>query len=59
MAGVDLTLMGHPAFLRKSAIELRPLARRCAPKIAGRLYQIAAQLEADADQLEKVARGNG
>ena len=25
----------------------------------GRLYQIAAQLEADADQLEKVARGNG
>jgi hypothetical protein len=51
--------LGHTTFLRKYAIELRTLARRCTPKIAGRLYQIAAQLEADADQLEKVARGNG
>jgi len=59
VAGIDLTLLGHTTFLRKYAIELRTLARRCTPKIAGRLYQIAAQLEADADQLEKVARGNG
>jgi hypothetical protein len=58
VAGVGLTLLGHTALLRKYAIELRALARRCTPKIAGRLYQIGTQLEADADQPEKVARGN-
>jgi hypothetical protein len=59
MASEDLTLSGHIAFLRKYAIELRALARQSTPKIAGRLYQIAYELEADADQLEKVAEGKG
>jgi hypothetical protein len=59
MAGEDLTLLGHIAFLRKYAIELRALARHTNPRITGRLHQIAHELEAEADQLEKVITGKG
>ena len=54
-SGDDLTLLGHVAFVRKYAIELRALAH-AAPNIAGKLRQIAANLDADADQIEKIAR---
>jgi hypothetical protein len=57
MAGEDLTLLGHIAFLRKYAIELRALAHHGSPRVAGRLHQIAHELEAEADQLEKVITG--
>ena len=59
MAGEDLTLLGHIAFLRKYTIELRALGRHTAPRIAGRLHQIAHELEAEADQLKKVVTGKG
>jgi hypothetical protein len=59
MAGEDLTLLGHIAFLRKYAIELRALARHTSPRVAGRLHQIAHELEAEADQLETVVTGKG
>jgi hypothetical protein len=59
MAGEDLTLLGHIAFLRKYAIELRSLARHTSPSVAGRLHQIAHELEAEADQLERVVTGKG
>jgi hypothetical protein len=59
MAGEDLTLLGHIAFLRKYAIELRALARHGSPRVAGRLHQIAHELESEADQLEKVITGKG
>jgi hypothetical protein len=59
MAGEDLTLLGHIAFVRKYAIELRALARHGSPRVAGRLHQIAHELEAEADQLEKVITGKG
>lgn len=39
------------AFLRMAAIELRRIAERT-PDIAGEILHIAAQLEADADELE-------
>ena len=51
----DLTLLGHLAFVRKYAIELRALAH-AALNIATKLRQIAANLDADANQLEKIAR---
>jgi hypothetical protein len=55
MAREDLALMGLIAFLRKYAFELRhPLASESPSKVAGRLQQIARELEAEADQLEKV-----
>ena len=55
MAHEDLALIGLAAFLRKYAFELRhPLARESAPKVASRLQQIARELDAEADQLEKV-----
>ena len=57
MAGEDLTLLGHIAFLRKYATELRTLAGPTSPRVAGRLHQIAHELEAEADQLEKVVTG--
>jgi hypothetical protein len=59
MAGEDLTPLGHIAFLRKYAIELRALSRYSSPRVAGRLHQIAHELEAEADQLEKVVTGKG
>ena len=59
MAGEDLTLLGHIAFLRKYAIELRALGRHTSPRVAGRLHQIAHELKAEADQLEKVVIGKG
>ena len=43
------------AFVRKYAIELRALAH-AALNIATKLRQIAANLDADANQLEKIAR---
>jgi hypothetical protein len=59
MSGEDLTLLGHIAFLRKYAVELRALARHASPRGAGRLHQIAHELEAEANQLEKVVTGKG
>ncbi|MBV9015361.1 MAG: hypothetical protein JO213_05090 [Alphaproteobacteria bacterium] len=53
---MDLTLLGNVAFSRKHAIELRALAC-AAPNIAPKLRQIAHQIDADADQLEKLAGG--
>ena len=52
----DLTLLGHVAFVRHYVVELRALAY-AAPNIAPKLRQIAFCLDADADQLEKVAAG--
>jgi hypothetical protein len=53
MAREDLALMGLIAFLRKYAFELRhPLASESPSKVG--LQQIARELEAEADQLEKV-----
>jgi len=57
MIGEDLTLMGHIAFVRHYAVELRAVAC-AAPSIAGKLRQIAYSLDADADQLEKVNVGD-
>jgi hypothetical protein len=59
MAGDDLTLLGHIAFIRRYATELRAFAGETAPKIARRLHQIAHELEADAEQLEKVTTSKG
>src|SRR5262245_34109988 len=56
-AGYDATVLGHVAFVRKYAIELRALAH-AAPNIAAKLRQVAAHLDADADQLEKIALAN-
>ena len=52
----DLTLLGHVAFVRRYVVELRALAS-AAPNIAPKLRQIAYSLNADADQIEKVAAG--
>ena len=57
MAGEDLTLQGHIAFVRHYAVELRAFAY-AAPDLAGKLRQIAHHLDADADQLERVAVGH-
>ena len=54
MADWDLTVLGHIAFDRKHAADLRTLAY-AAPNIATKLRQIAYQLDADADQFEKLA----
>ena len=56
MADEDLTLLGHVAFVRHYVVELRALAH-AAPNIAPKLRQIAYSLNADADQIEKVAAG--
>ena len=56
MATEDLALLGHVAFVRHYVVELRALAY-AAPNIAPKLRQIAFCLDADADQLEKVAAG--
>ncbi|HKS90181.1 MAG TPA: hypothetical protein VJR70_12130 [Stellaceae bacterium] len=50
LRAVDSTIK----FLRMSAIELRRLAER-APEIADELRHMAAQLDADADDLERAA----
>lgn len=50
LRAVDNTI----GFLRMSAIELRRLAER-APDIAAELHHIAAQLDADANDLERTA----
>lgn len=42
------------AFMRMAAIELRRIAERD-PDLAGELRRIAAQLDADADELERSA----
>lgn len=54
----DLTLLGHIAFLRQYAVELRALTH-AAPGILTKLRQIADSLEADADQLQKIATRAG
>jgi hypothetical protein len=54
----DLTLLGHVAFLRHYAVQLRALSY-AAPPIGLKLRQIAYSLDADADQLEKVVSGEG
>ena len=56
MNAEDLTLLGFVAFNRKHAADLRTLAY-AAPNIAVKLRQIAYQLDADADQLEKIIGG--
>jgi hypothetical protein len=56
MAEEDLILLGHVAFVRNYVVELRALAH-AAPNIAPKLRQIAYGLNADADQIEKIATG--
>jgi len=58
MADEYLILIRHVAVLRRRAIELRhALAGETTPqRVTGRVHQIARELEAEADQLAKVAR---
>ena len=52
----DLTLMGHLAFLRHYVVQLQALSH-AAPIIGTKLRQIAHSLDADADELERIASG--
>jgi len=56
--GYDATLLGHVVFIRKYAVELRALAH-AAPSIAAKLREIAAHLDADANQLERISSQSG
>jgi hypothetical protein len=54
----DLTLLGHVAFLRHYAVQLRALAY-ASPAIAAKLRQIAHSLETDGETIERIALGEG
>ena len=58
MAGEYSILIGHVAALRRRAIDLRHAVagETTTKRVTGRVQQIPRELEAEADQLEKVAR---
>jgi len=58
MPGEYSILIGHVAALRRRAIDLRHAVagETTTKRVTGRVQQIARELEAEADQLEKVAR---
>ena len=58
MASENAPLLGHVASLRKLAVELRDAIAGATmqQRVADRVNQIARELEAEADQLEKIAR---
>jgi hypothetical protein len=58
MAAEYSILIRHVAALRRRAIDLRHAVagETTTKRVTGRVQQIARELEAEADQLEKVAR---